>query len=131
MSQAQTFARKVTIGDRLIRLRCSYWRWRRLLFPSPLEARFVQIMRGKTFTLPLIKSTKTGFPLTFIWCGKLLKRELVRREVRAGKLFIDYGVVTPFYKRGIELYSNAWHDDIVRDQEREDYLKALGWQSCM
>jgi very-short-patch-repair endonuclease len=99
----------------------------RLLFPSPLEVRFAQIMRGHTFTLPFIKSRKTGFPLTFIWCGKLLKRELVHREVQAGKCWIDYAVVTPFYKRGIELYSNAWHGDIVRDQEREDYLKARGW----
>jgi very-short-patch-repair endonuclease len=127
MGQTQTATQKVTIGDRLIRSVQGWRRLHRLLFPSPLEAQFVRIMRGHTLTIPFVKSRRTGFPLTFIWRGKLLKRELVKREVRAGSKFIDYAVVTPFYKRGIEIYS-SWHMDVVADQQREDYLKARGWK---
>ena len=85
-------------------------------------------MHGHTLTIPFIKSRRTGFSLTFIWRGRILKRELVQREVRAGPYFIDYAVVTPFYKRGIELHGFSAHTDIVADQERDDYLKAHGWQ---
>jgi very-short-patch-repair endonuclease len=85
-------------------------------------------MRGHVLTTPFVKSRRTGFPLAIIWRGKILKRELVYREVPAGPFFIDYAVVTPFYKRGIELHSKEWHRDIVRDQEREEYLKARGWE---
>src|SRR5712691_5571184 len=98
--------------DWFVRTRSNWRRRQRLLFPSPLEVRFAQIMHGKTFTLPFIKSTKTGYPLTFIWRGKLLRRELVRREVRSGRYYLDYAVVTPFYKRGIELHGFSAHPDI-------------------
>jgi hypothetical protein len=103
-------------------------RLHRLLFPSPLEVSFARAMRGHVFTIPFIKNRRTGFPLAIIMPGRILRRELVYREMPAGPFFIDYAVVTPFYKRGIELHSKEWHGDIVRDQERDDYLKAHGWQ---
>lgn len=123
----QRYKARRTIVDKYLRWRSEWRRFWRLVFPSPLEIRFAQIMHGKTLTLPFIRSIKTGFPLTFIWRGRLLKSELVYREVRAGSKFIDYAVMTPFYKRGIELKGARWHD-IVKDQQREDYLREHGWE---
>ena len=85
-------------------------------------------MYGHVLVIPFIKSRSTGFPLAIIMRGRILKRELVYREVPAGPFFIDYAVVTPFYKRGIELHGFSAHRDIVADQQRNDYLKAHGWQ---
>jgi len=126
MGQRYTEQRK--IRDKYLRARSNWRRRMRLLFPSPLEVRFARILHGHTLTIPFIRSIKTGFPLTFIWRGKLLKRELMQREVRAGKCFIDYAVVTPYYKRGIELIGKRWHGDVIAEQERHDYLVAQGWQ---
>ena len=114
--------------DRYLHWRSNWRRWQRLFFPSPLEVKFARAMHGQVLIVPFVKSRRTGFSLAIIWRGKILKRELVYREVRSGRYWIDYGVITPFYKKGIELHSKQWHGDIVADQERDDYLKAHGWQ---
>lgn len=126
-SMSQPFPRR-TVYDRFVRWRSNWRRWRRVLFPSPLEVKFARAMHGHVLTIPFVKSGCTGFPLAIIWRGRILKRELVYREVPAGPFFIDYAVVTPFYKRGIELHGFSAHPDIVADQQRDDYLKAHGWQ---
>jgi very-short-patch-repair endonuclease len=123
-----TSAQKPTFGDHVIRMVHHWRRTNRVLFPSPAEVKFVRIMKGHVLTIPFIKSKRTGFCLTIVWRGRILKRELVHREVPAGPFFIDYAVVTPFYKRGIELHGFSAHIDIVADQERDEYLKAHGWQ---
>jgi very-short-patch-repair endonuclease len=102
----------------------------RLIFPSPTEVKFVEIMGGKAFTFRFLKSPKTGFPFTLLWLGKTLRRELVCREVRIGRYFADYCVITHFYRKVIELDGYQFHSskmDIVKDQQREDYLHARGF----
>jgi len=73
----QKARRKMHVYDRFLRARRNWRRRMRLLFPSPLEVRFARIMHGHTLTLPFIRNWRTSFPLTFIWRGRLLKRELV------------------------------------------------------
>src|SRR5260221_1167016 len=128
MAHEQTLTHKVTIGDRLIRGVQGYRRLHRLLFVSPAEVRFVQVMGGKSLTLPFIKSRKTGSPLTFLRLGKVLKRELIEREVQVGKRHycIDFGTRNASYKKGIDITS-SYHTDVLADQERNDYLRARGW----
>lgn len=121
-------AARPTLGDRLIRF--IFWRRRlsRLLFPSPAEVQFVRVMRGHVLTVPFMRSRRTGFCLAFVWRGKILKRELVHREVRAGRYVVDFGVVTPFGKKAIEIDGEPFHQDVLREQERDDYLRARGWE---
>lgn len=102
----------------------------RLLFPSPAEVKFIEIMGGIVLTLPFIKSIKTGFPLTFVLSMGKLRRERVHREVRIGRYFADMCVITPFYRRVIEIDGQASHSkrmDIVYDQNRDDYLRSRGF----
>src|SRR5260221_12599663 len=124
----QQYKQRRTIFDWYVRIKSNWRNWNRRLFVSPLEVRFVRIMRGHVLVVPFIQSWRTGFPLAVIWRGKILRRELVRHQVRAGSKFIDFAVETPFYKRGIELVSKRWHGDVVAEQERDDYLKAHGWE---
>jgi very-short-patch-repair endonuclease len=119
---------RVTFGDRVIRL--VFWsrRMHRLLYPSPAEVQFVRVMRGHALTLPLIKSTKTGFPLTLLWRGKLLKNELIEREVWAGgerRFCMDFATPHAAYRKAIEI--DGSQHDILKDQERDEYLRAHGW----
>ena len=118
---------KPTVGDRLIRL--VFWRRRlsRILFPSPAEAQFVRIMRGQALTIPLIKSRRTGFPLTILWRGWILKGELIEREVRVGKYYLDFATPGSRFLKAIEIDGSQWHMDVLKDQERDAYLRARGW----
>jgi very-short-patch-repair endonuclease len=128
MAREQTLARKVTIGDRLIRFVQGYRRLSRLYFPSAAEVKFVQVMRGHVLTIPFIKSKRTGFCLTFMWLGKILKGELIEREVRIGNRHycIDFATRNASYKKGIDITS-SFHADVLADQERDNYLRARGW----
>lgn len=117
------------LARKFYRTRSRYWRDNRMLFPSPAEVEFIKIMGGKTLTLGWLKSPKTGFPLTFILTmGASLKAENVKREVRVGKYWLDFGSVTPYYNKGIEVDGAPYHTDIVIQQERDDYFRERGWQ---
>jgi very-short-patch-repair endonuclease len=96
---------------------------------SPAEAKFIKIMGGRLLTLRHVASADNGFPLTFVASmGRILKRERVRREVRVGKYFVDFGVDTPYYKKAIEIDGKDYHTDIVFEQQRDDYLADWGWE---
>lgn len=128
MGQTQTAAQKLTIGDRVIRSIHGYRRLNRLLFPSPAEVKFVLLMRGHALTLPFIRSHRTGFPLTFLWLGRILKSELIKREVKVGgRFFVDFGTPGSRFLKAIEIDGGSYHN-VVADQERDRYLQARGYE---
>lgn len=97
----------------------------RLLFMSPAEAEFVRVMGGRLLVLSFVRSRKLRFPLTIlISTGPILRSEGVRREVRAGKYFVDFG---NDLRRAIEIDGAAYHKDIVAATERDEYLAYYGW----
>jgi very-short-patch-repair endonuclease len=103
-------------------------RFRRLIFPSPAELEFIRIFGGKYKSSKRIRDPKTGFPLTIVYSmGKILKRELIKREVRAGAMWIDFGALTNYFNRGIEIDGRAYHRDILKEQERDEYVAQYGW----
>lgn len=57
--------------------------------------------------------------------GKLLRQEHVGREVRAGKCYIDFA---NDLHRGIEIQSRKWHNDVIKDAQRFEYLRDRGWR---
>lgn len=118
---------KITFKNRYYRLRAAWRKKRRLLFPSPAEVEFVRIFGGRFHTTNLIKDRRTGFPLTIITSLGVLERELVKREVRVGKYFVDFGAITPYYRRAIEIDGKNFHQDIVHEQERDEYCGSFGW----
>ena len=108
--------------------RASYRRARRCLFPSPAEVEFIRIFGGKYKVLKHIRDPKTGFPLTIVFSlGKILKRELIKHEVRVGAMWIDFGALTNYFNRGIEIDGRAYHRDILKEQERDEYVAQFGW----
>lgn len=105
----------------------------RILFPSPAEVRFIELMGGKSVSIDFIKYPTTKFPLTFfITMGKVLRSENVVRERRIGGFYADLSFETPYTKKLIEIDGEAFHGkeriDIVREQQRDDYLRSYGWQ---
>lgn len=116
-------ARTNLIG-KYYRLRARYWRLQRLLFMSPAEARFVRLMGGRVLTFRHIRSTKTGFPLTFVLgLGRSLRAQQFRREVRVGKYYVDFANDIGWC---IEIDGSEWHRDVVAEFERESYLYQRG-----
>lgn len=106
-----------------------WWRKNRMLFPSPAEVQFVRIMGGKAITIKRLKHPSTGFPMViFVTMGKRLNREFVEREVRVGAMYIDFAFATKYSKKGIEIDGAAFHRDIVKEQQRDDYCLAYGWK---
>lgn len=117
---------KSTVKNRYYRLRSQSHRIRRLLFPSPAEVKFLQVMGGYVLVFPFLRSIRNSFPLTIVLSMGCLKRELVYREVRCGRYWVDFCAVTPFYRRVIEIDGQRFHD-ILKDQERDDYLHERGY----
>ena len=114
---------------KLYKLRASWRKRRRLLFPSPAEAEFIRIMGGKRIIIDFFKDHKTGFPLCIVTSqGRILKGECLAREVRVGAMYIDFATVGLVYQKGIEIDGAAYHQDIVKEQDRDDYLRNYGWQ---
>lgn len=105
--------------------------WRRInriLYPSPAEVKFVQIMGGHVIRVRFIRHVKTGFPLTFfVTMGRGLKREYVQREVRVGAMYVDFAFINDYTKKAIEI-DGSTHNDIVIEQNRDDYLHEHGWE---
>lgn len=107
--------------------RAAYRKRMRLLFPSPAEVRFIQLMGGHCTTIKFLRYGPNHFPLVLVWSlGKVLERERIQREVRAGAMFIDFGVVTPYYKRGIEIDGRDFHRDVIKERERDVYVANHG-----
>lgn len=93
---------------------------------SPAEARFIELMGGKVWTVERIRSKHTGFPLTPYWSlGTRLKAEGFRREVRYGRYFVDFA---NDLNRIIEVDGNPYHMDVVADMDREIYIKEFCWR---
>ncbi len=106
--------------------RGKYRRLKRLVFASPAEMQLITLMGGKVVSTNLVHN-RNGFPFTIVvsmggWFGG---KQHVKREVREGKFFVDFG---NDIKRGIEIDSREWHMDITKDQERDEYFKAHGWR---
>lgn len=88
-------------------------------------------MRGRAWQVKWIKHSRTGFPLTFLWRGRLLKNELVDREVWADdrrRYCLDFATPRASYRKAVEIDGMNWHQDIVREQQRDEALNAMGWQ---
>ena len=114
---------------KFIRSRMQWRKRKRLFFPSPAEVEFIRIFGGKYITVGRVRDPRTGFPLTIITSlGSILRRELIKREVRVGRYFVDFGTLTRYYKKGIEVDGRNFHQDIVKEQTRDDYFRQFGWQ---
>lgn len=99
-----------------------------MLYISPAEVQFLRIMDARVITADIMRSPRTGFPLTIVLSmGKVLKAENVQREVRAGARFIDFGVVSPYGNRGLEIDGAAYHRNVLHEQERDEYCARFGW----
>jgi hypothetical protein len=117
------------VSNKIYYTKKKMWRRGRVLFPSPAEVKFIRVMGGRTFSFSSVTSTKTGFPLTFIMSfGKTLRREYVQREVRVGAYYVDFAFVTRYDRKAIEIDGKAYHRDIVKEQQRDDYLMDRGWR---
>jgi very-short-patch-repair endonuclease len=118
---------------RTLRLKIHYahndWRrTNRIFFPSPAEVKFVMIMGGKNVTFKRIRHVRTKYPLViFVSMGRVLRRENVQRETRIGGRFADFTFETPYSKKVIEIDGKSFHDDILKEQERDEYLRKYGW----
>lgn len=105
------------------------WRRSRILFPSPAEVRFVEIMGGRVLTIKRIKRKPNGFYLTFfVSMGRTLRREMVEREVQVGAYYVDFGFITGAGQQAIEIDGQDFHMDVVKEQERDEYLARYGWR---
>lgn len=89
----------------------------------------MQIMGGRVLTIDRIKRKQTGFPLTFfISMGRTLRREMVEREVQVGAYYVDFGFITGAGQQAIEIDGQDFHMDVVKEQERDEYLARYGWR---
>lgn len=106
-----------------------FWRNARIVFPSPAEVHFVRLMGGKAITIDAIRyPDKNNFPLTIIYKrGKFLARNFMRREVRVGGFFVDFAFVDAYSKKAVEIDGSDYHQDVVREAERDEYLNERGW----
>lgn len=125
MKNQRVHTRKAT---RLYKIHARFRKRKRLLFPSPAEIDFIRLMGGKAIVIDHVKNPFTKFPLTFVTSmGDELEREYVQREVRVGAMYIDFGVQTPYYKKGIEIDGKNFHRDIIAEQRRDKYVRDFGW----
>lgn len=109
-------------------LRARYQRRRRLSFPSPAETRFIEIHGGRCRQVSWIRDPRTKFPLVLhTSLGNILKRELIKREVRVGTKFVDFGADCNYYKKAIEIDGYWNHRDKAKELERDKYLAEYGW----
>ncbi len=124
-----TMKRRRSAIDKFKRFRSNTRRTLRLLFPSPAELQFIRIMGGRFITIKFIKRYQTKFPLAIVYKQpRMFKAELVKREVRCGRYFIDFAVSTPYSKKGIEIDGSAYHMDVVAEFDRDSYMYQRGWK---
>ncbi len=116
---------RISLATKFYRLRARFYRRNRLLFASPAEVRLLRVMGGRVLTLPFWRHPKTKFPaIMVISMGQVFKRERIRREIRVGSKFIDFG---NDIKRGIEVDGYEYHGDIVKQVERDEYFANYNW----
>jgi very-short-patch-repair endonuclease len=86
-------------------------------------------MGGRVLEIKWLRHYKTRYPLAFVvTLGRVLKRELCCREVRVGGRYVDFAFDDTYgRKRAIEIDGDAFHRDIVKEQDRDDYLAKYGW----
>lgn len=114
--------------NKYYKLRASYYRMNRMLFPSPAELKLIEIMGGKVIRIKFIKHHETGFKLAFVLSmGKILKAQKFEREVKAGKCWIDFGNDIQW---GIEVDGKQWHRNVVKEFERAEYLSGFCDRKC-
>ncbi|MBS4040378.1 MAG: DUF559 domain-containing protein [Flavobacteriales bacterium] len=107
-------------------LRSQIGRRSRMLYISPAEVRFIRIMGGHVVTFYDDRHPRTKFPLAYVVSlGRFLKRHGYEREVRVGKSFVDFGDVER--RRGLEIDGRDWHMDVVKEMERDEYMRQFGW----
>lgn len=110
------------------RARAVWFRYVRLLFPSAAEVQFIKIMGGQIITIPFIKNPQTKQPLRFVLSlGKAMQRERFGREVDAGKYWLDFGNDILW---AIEIDGAKFHRDIVKEQEKHEYLVEFCHKKC-
>lgn len=111
-----------------LRLRSRYWRTQRLLFPSPAELQFIKILGGKFIRFP-ITHRRTGFPFAVVFSlGKVLRNEGFKREVRAGRFWIDLANDVGI---GFEIQGKMWHTgNVLKEQFRYNYLSNFCVPKC-
>jgi very-short-patch-repair endonuclease len=85
-------------------------------------------MGGHVLTINKLRHYKTKFPRAIIFMGSFLKHELVQREVRVGAMYLDFACITPWDRKAIEIDGKNFHRDIVKEQNRDDYLEKYGWR---
>lgn len=112
----------LTLYDRYMRFMSSYRRWRRLLFPSAAEIKFIQLMGGHVWLLP-VWSGKSS--LAIVSLGKTLRRYRFKREVRCGRYYMDFANDLGW---AIEVDGARYHMDVVADFDREVYIRQRGWR---
>jgi len=118
-----------TIMSKLERFLRFYYRTRarihrtdRMIFPSPAELKFVELMGGHIVRMKWLHSPFTHFPAAIIVSkGKLLRSENFRREVRYGRYYADFA---NDLHRIIEIDSKRYHMDVVADMDRDIYIKS-------
>lgn len=107
--------------DRFYRARSTYYRLKRLAFPSPAEVKFLELMGARVRTFPYIRAGVRGFPLAIVLSrGKLLRQARLKREVRYGKHYVDFANDIHWV---IEIDGSPYHQDVVADFDREVYLR--------
>jgi hypothetical protein len=119
---------KASFTRHYYRTRAIWFRWNRLLFPSAAEARFIEIMGGKMITIWAIKHPETKQPFRIVLSlGRALEREKFGREIDSGKYWLDFGNDILW---AIEIDGAKYHRDIVREQDKHDYLVEYCHKKC-
>lgn len=114
------------LPSKFYRLRSRYWRNNRMLWPSPAEVAFVRVMGGRVITVPFCKHPRNGFKLAWVLSlGKTLRSHKFQREVRCGSKYCDFG---NDLKWAIEIDGRRYHNDIVVQQQRDEYFAKYGWR---
>jgi hypothetical protein len=113
-------------SKRLYYAKKEHWKRERLIFPSPAEIKFIRVMGGHVIVLPFVFSFKTGFPFAWVLSfGHVLRTHGFRREVRVGAYYIDFA---NDIKWGIEILGKDFHTDVVKEAQREEYLRQRGYR---
>lgn len=126
MHYNKSMGKRIGIKGRYYRLRGRIGRTKRLLFISPAEVRLIELMGGKVCTLAFTRLTVHDFPLAIVMRNpKVFKNEHVKRELRIGKYYVDFGNDVG---RAIEVDGQEYHMDILADLQRDSYLIERGWR---
>lgn len=92
-------------------------------YPRPAEVKLIQVLGGKTLTIPTIRSQQTGLPMTIVLSrGKILRREHFKRTGDTLILFSND------LKWALALQGREYERDVVAAYERDEELINSGWR---